>query len=217
MLEISGYYSLGIQFITGLIDMFGLLIKVPDNKLIFRDLLKVELGVQSIEFVFYMWMIYNFKNIKNITPYRYLDWFITTPIMLITFMAYLDNNNYTNINNFVIDNKNFIIKITFLNFLMLLFGLFGELNVLPYILAIFIGFIPFLYYFYLIYDKYYNNKEISQDKKFVFWFFFIFWSLYGISALMKYKTKNIMYNILDLFSKNGFGLFLVYILWKNRI
>jgi bacteriorhodopsin len=34
------------------------------------------------------------------------------------------------------------------------------------------------------------------------------WFIYGLAALMSYKTKNIMYNILDLFAKNFFGIYL---------
>ena len=92
----------------------------------------------------------------------------------------------------------------------------GETKQIDYKTGIILGFIPFIYYFKLIYDKY-INKEISQDKKNMFWFFFITWSLYGIAAFLSYDQKNTSYNILDLFSKNGFGLFLVYILQKNRI
>jgi len=97
MLQQSGYISLIIQFITGLIDIWGLHIKVPEDKNIFRDLLKVELGVQTVEFIFYAWMVKNFDKIDNITPYRYIDWSFTTSPMLITLMAYLDNTKKTSL------------------------------------------------------------------------------------------------------------------------
>ena len=105
MLLNSAYISLFIQFITGVIDIFGLNIPIPQDVNLFRDLLKIELSVQTIEFIFYIWMIYNFKNIKNITPYRYFDWLITTPVMLLTLMAYLDTNKLTNIIDFIKNNK----------------------------------------------------------------------------------------------------------------
>jgi bacteriorhodopsin len=216
MLYESAYISLIIQFITGTLDVWGLSINVPENKIIFRDLLKVELFVQTIEFIFYLWMVYNIKNVKNITPYRYLDWLITTPIMLITLSAYLDNNNYKTLDEYLKINKDFIYKIISLNFIMLLFGLFGELNYLNYNTSIIIGFIPFIVYFTMIYDKYIKNKNITKDKSYLFWFFFGVWTLYGVAAFLPYEQKNIMYNILDLFSKNFFGVFLVYVLWKNR-
>lgn len=216
MLYESAYFSLIIQLITGVIDVWGLNIKVPEDKKIFRDLLKVELGVQTVEFIFYSWMVYNFDKIKNITPYRYLDWIVTTPTMLVTLMAYLDEGKKNNLSDFLVKNKDFTIKIVTLNLLMLILGLLGELNKINYQNAIILGFIPFLYYFKLIYDEY-IYKNISKDKIRLFWFFFIIWSLYGIAALLPYNEKNTAYNILDLLSKNLFGVFLVYILWTNRI
>ena len=59
-----------------------------------------------------------------------------------------------------------------------------------------------------IYEKYakYSTRGIA-----LFTIFTILWALYGVAALMPYTLKNIGYNILDIFSKNFFGLFLVYI------
>ena len=178
---------------------------------------KVGRPKQIIEFIFYVWMVLNFSNIKNITPHRYYDWLITTPVMLLTLMAYLDNNTYLNLKDFIKNNSNDIIKIISLNCIMLLFGLLGELNYIDYNTAIILGFIPFIYYFNLIYKKYIYQKNLSLDKKGLFYFFIIIWSLYGIVAYLPYEKKNISYNILDIFSKNLFGLLLVYIIWKNKI
>lgn len=216
MLYESAYFSLIVQFITGIVDVYGLQIKVSDDKKIFRDLLKVELGVQTVEFIFYIWMVYNFSNIENITPYRYLDWIVTTPTMLVTLIAYLDENKKENLYDYVVENKTFIIEIVVLNLMMLIFGLLAELNYMDYKTGIILGFAPFIRYFKLIYDKY-MNKNSSDNKVKIYWFFFIVWSLYGIVAFLPYEKKNTAYNILDLLSKNLFGVFLVYILWKNRI
>ena len=216
MLQQSGYISLIIQFITGLIDIWGLQIKVPEDKNIFRDLLKVELSVQTVEFIFYAWMIKNFDKIDNITPYRYIDWSFTTSPMLITLMAYLDNTKKTNLIDFIVDNNAFIIQIVVLNLLMLLFGFIGELNYINYNTGLILGFLPFIYYYKMIYDKY-IIEGISKDKLILFLYFFVIWSLYGVVAFLPYEQKNTAYNMLDLFAKNSFGVFLVYILWKNRI
>ena len=144
---------------------------------------------------------------------------ITTPIMLVTLMAYLDNNRekYKNIYEYIKENKSFITEIVVLNSLMLIFGIIGELNYIDYKTGIMLGFVPFIYYYKLIYDKYVKDKDLSKDKKILFWFFFIVWSLYGIVAFLQYEQKNTSYNILDTISKNLFGIFLVYILWTKRI
>ncbi len=216
MIEKSALASLIIQFTTGIIDVYGLTIKVPEDKEIFRDLLKVELGVQTIEFVYYFWMVQNISNFENITPTRYYDWFITTPTMLITLMAFLDTPNSKNINIFIESNGQLILEVIVLNFMMLIFGLIGEFKGLDVKTSVTLGFIPFALYFQQIYSKYINEKT-SFDQKFIYWFFVFTWSLYGVAAFLPYETKNTMYNILDLFAKNLLGIFLVFILWTNRI
>jgi bacteriorhodopsin len=45
----------------------------------------------------------------------------------------------------------------------------------------------------------------------------VFWSLYGIVAMLPYTLKNTIYNVLDLFAKNFFGLFLSYLIVSNAI
>ena len=219
MLIISTYFSIIVQVITSIINLWGLHLNVDDNKKIFKDLLNVELFIQNIELVFYIWMANNLNIIQNITPYRYLDWIITTPTMLITLMAFLDkdkdNNKNNNLYNYIQKNKYFIIKIIVLNLIMLLFGLAGELKYLDYDSAIILGFIPFIYYFKLIHDKYIIKKTSSENVN-TYWFYFIIWLLYGIVAFLSYEYKNSAYNILDLFSKNFFSIFLVYLLWKNQ-
>lgn len=211
MLFESAYISLIIQFIVGIINIYGLNIDVPNDKMIFKDILKLEFGVQIIEFIFYGWMIINFNLIQNITPYRYFDWLITTPTMLIALTSYLSNENNTSLQEYISKNKMFIAKMIILNILMLLFGLAGELNYMDYNTAIIAGFIPFIYYFKMIYDKYLiNNKE--NNKIYIYWFFLTIWTIYGIAAFLPYEEKNIAYNILDLFSKNLFSVFLVIII-----
>lgn len=217
MLIQSAYASLTIQFITGIINFLGIRIKVPDDQTIFKDLLRAELVVQIIEFIFYIWMIRNLVRIDNITPYRYMDWMLSTPVMLITLVAFLEKRPYKSLKEFVQSNKSFVGSLVVLNLLMLLFGLLGELKMIDYNTAIILGFIPFVYYFKLIHDKYIKETDLSTEKTFLFWFFVTIWSLYGIVAFLPYNEKNISYNILDLLSKNLFGLFLVYTLWKRRM
>lgn len=216
MIEQSAYASLIIQFVTGAVDVFGLTIKVSEDKMIFRELLKIELGVQTVEFIYYLWMVKNITNFENITPTRYFDWFVTTPTMLVTLMAYLDTSNSISINKFIESNGQLIFEVLVLNMMMLIFGLIGEFKGLDVKTSVALGFVPFALYFQQIYSRYVNEKS-SFDQKFMYWFFVITWSLYGVAALLSYDSKNTMYNILDLFAKNFLGIFLVFILWINRI
>lgn len=64
------------------------------------------------------------------------------------------------------------------------------------------------------YNKIHDNSEIYHKQ--IYWFFFVVWSLYGFAAILPFIYKNIMYNVLDLFSKNVFGLFLVFYIFSRR-
>jgi len=213
--------SITIQLITGIIEIIALFIKVPSKFLFLQQMLLLEVIVQAIEGLFYMYWFYNFKTILNITPKRYFDWAITTPTMLLTLIFYLiylkykDSNISYNLNFFDLFNQEFytIIKIFILNWLMLLFGYLGEINLMPILLGVSLGFIPFLIYYYIIYKKYALSS--NEDGLNIFFYFFIIWSLYGIVAVLPYKIKNMCYNMLDIFSKNFFGIFLSYLLFTN--
>jgi len=69
-----------------------------------------------------------------------------------------------------------------------------------------LGFIPFLIYYYIIYEKY----ALTNDGLTMFFYFLFFWSLYGLVAVLPYKLNIMCYNILDLFAKNFFGIYLYY-------
>jgi bacteriorhodopsin len=215
--------SVVVQVITGFIEIGALFINVPTIYSIIRQLLLLELGVQFIEGVFYVWLVYNFSKIVNVTPKRYIDWAITTPTMLITLIIYLiylgkkEKNKIESESLFYLisDNKGVIIPVIILNWLMLVFGYLGEMKILPLLLGVFLGFIPFLIYYYLIYINYVHESK-SIKNNLLFWYFFFFWSLYGVVAVLPYYVKNSLYNILDLFAKNFFGLFLSYIIFSGN-
>ena len=215
--------SIIVQIVTGIIEIGAFFIKVPATYLLIRQLLIIELIVQFFEGTFYVWLAYNFTKVLNVTPKRYIDWVITTPSMLITLMVYLiylnnsveNNTNTTELELFAIlkDNSTIFISILLLNWLMLLFGYLGEMKIIPVLLGVFLGFIPFLLYYYMIYVNYVNEKTPGY---LLFWYFFFFWSMYGFVAVLPYYVKNSFYNILDLFAKNFFGIFLSYIIFFGK-
>jgi hypothetical protein len=217
MIYISGLFSLIVQLVVGIIDYVALNLTVDSNNILLMDLLQVELIVQIVEFSFYMWLILYLHNMsKNITPFRYLDWAITTPLMLITLSAFLshDGTTPTRLTDFLSNNASSVIKIVILNSLMLFFGLIGELGILNVYTSTILGFIPFVFNFKFIKDTF---LRVTNDifKISVFYWFVFFWSLYGFFAITSYTTKNTGYNILDIFAKNFFGIFLAYIIWTK--
>ena len=225
--------SIIVQIITGIIEIGAFFVKVPTMYLLIKQLLIIELVVQIVEGTFYFWLAYNFTKVSNITPKRYIDWVITTPSMLITLMIYLiylnkrDTNqiitglnkrieNKINDLNFVTlfkENINIFIPVVLLNWSMLLFGYLGEMKIIPVLLGVFLGFIPFVIYYYIIYVNYVTQ---TSSGGLLFWYFFFFWSLYGVVAVLPYYVKNSFYNILDLFAKNFFGIFLSYIIFFEK-
>jgi hypothetical protein len=171
--------------------------------------------------MFYFWLAYNFTKVLNVTPKRYIDWAITTPSMLITLMTYLiylnkmAENKTEALEFFTLfkENSNTFIPVLILNWLMLFFGYLGEMKIIPVFLGVFLGFIPFLLYYYIIYVNYVIQ---NTNGYLLFWYFFIFWSLYGFVAGLPYYLKNSFYNILDLFAKNFFGIFLSYVIFSGN-
>jgi hypothetical protein len=215
--------SIIVQIITGIIELITVLfIRSPPQYHIISELLYLEVIVQLIEASFYVWLVFNFNKVTNVTPKRYIDWGITTPTMLVTLIVYLIYLGYRNKNmdtsglsliGVVKDNFQSVSQILSLNWLMLIFGYLGEVNIISTVWGVFIGFIPFLIYYYVIYHKY---AVMSDQGLKIFWYFFFFWSIYGIAALLPYNLKNSIYNILDLFAKNFFGLFLSYIIITKK-
>jgi hypothetical protein len=109
--------------------------------------------------------------------------------------------------DFVKTHKENIIIIFVCNFFMLLFGYLGEIGAMDMSLSLLIGFIFFGMTFYTIYKNY---AIYSKDAMKLFYFIFTVWGLYGIAALMSPHIKNNMFNILDIFAKNFFGVYLYY-------
>ena len=79
------------------------------------------------------------------------------------------------------------------------------------------GYNIFGFDFKYIKDTFLPSRPGGEDKyknRLFNWFVF-FWGLYGVCAVMSYTYKNTGYNILDIFSKNFFGLFLAYTVWQK--
>jgi hypothetical protein len=147
--------SVVIQIITGIIQILTIFINVPRKFLFLKEMMLLEIFVQLVEGSFYAYWLYNFKNILNVTPKRYLDWVITTPTMLINlifyliFLQYNDKNISEQLNVISLYTKEFytITTVLILNWMMLLFGYLGEVSIIPVLLGVSIGFIPFLIYY----------------------------------------------------------------------
>lgn len=215
----SAYISLFIQFIIGLVSIHGILVPLSSKDGILNDIMMMELVVQFIEFSFYVWLVIQLSRMSfEVTYTRYFDWFISTPIMLLTtayFMEYLSSLNTENIVTVVTITAKYakeIITMITANFIMLLSGFLTEINLLHRGIAFVIGTIALCVSFYTLYDTFVGDNYINKG---LFYFMFTVWSFYGIAFLFPYVLKNTFYNYLDIFSKNFYGLFIYYFILKT--
>ena len=216
ILKYSFIFSIIFQIISIIITFNGNLIEVSENKKELKTGMILENIVQYIELTFYILMIVSLKHIKldNITIPRYLDWIITTPLMLLStiiIMKYFENNKNNTKQNTVYEiikkNKITLIKIFIYNLLMLLCGYLGEIGIISKFHSVLIGFLFFTLLFIEIYNNFVNNIYINKQ---LFVFIVTIWSFYGIAALLPNTLKNIFYNKLDIIAKNCYALFIYY-------
>ena len=209
--------SIIVQIITGLVSFNGIFLELPDKHKILNEILALETSVQVIELFFYVYFLRALavKYVHKMGSIRYFDWAITTPTMLLATIAYFKYEEYLEKNeekvltfgDFLKDNAQNIVIIVVCNFLMLLFGYLGEIGLIDMTLSIVLGFIFFAYTFYVIYRDYAIKSKKSLN---VFYFILAVWSLYGVAAIFSHHHKNNTFNILDIFAKNFFGLYLYY-------
>ena len=150
-------------------------------------------------------MIYLYADkltLGNVTPIRYLDWAFTTPLLLLSFVLV---TRYTSSEGSSVDLEA-LIYIIILNIGMLYFGYVGEKGQMNFWYAFFLGFACYSGLIYLLWDEYVKNED--EGAKTVFYIFAVIWGLYGMAYLLPMREKNIAYNILDLISKAGFGVYI---------
>jgi bacteriorhodopsin len=218
--------SIIIQFLTGVIALMGLFISLHPDDAILLDILKIELVVQVIEFLFYIFVLQGMaETVTGMAAARYFDWFITTPTMLFTTIVYFKYEEYKqnndknklhtplNIVDFIKENETNIKLIFVFNLSMLLFGYLGEIGVISFETGAVFGFFAFALAFENIYSNYAKNSLIGKNLYFVL---FILWAMYGIAYLFPSVAKNNTFNILDLFAKNFFGVFLYFKIKQQR-
>ena len=84
------------QILTLFIGISAQFIKLQPNQIILKQALALENIVQFIEGSFYLWFLYFYtKNVDlvDIAKYRYYDWYLTTPTMILSSIAYFAYNN----------------------------------------------------------------------------------------------------------------------------
>ena len=94
-------------------------------------------------------------QLENVTTIRYIDWFLTTPLLLVSFAFY---TAYSNDKRDGLDALP-LIYIIVLNTLMLVAGFLGETGKIGLYQGFFLGFAFFAPLMYFVYDKYVKDSE----------------------------------------------------------
>lgn len=138
-------------------------------------------------------------NWSEIITTRYIDWSMTTPLMLLALTLTLSNNIKKVVSVYL------ILLVFLLNYLMLYIGYLGEIGQMTRLWACILGFIPFVIMFGLIY-KNFVLPVYKLSNYIIFSIFVAIWSLYGVFYMMEKSVQNIGLNILDCLAKCIFGL-----------
>ena len=210
------------QIVTLFIGITAQFVMLDPKDIILKQALALENVVQFIEGSFYLWFILFYLNNvdkTDIAKYRYYDWVLTTPTMILSAIVYFQYNNLKHqdqeftLLEFLKSDKNKVLELFGYNFGMLAIGYLQEIGLVHIALSTFIGF----GFFFMLFIKIYNyNVKQSSTNYLIFYLMASIWSLYGIAAIFKFKLKNACYNILDIFSKNFYGLFLAYLVFSLR-
>ena len=175
-----------------------------------RHIMNLESSVSLVAGLVYAMFVEATKNmdmqqtiteheLQNITQMRYMDWAITTPLLLFTLLLFLTFNK----RSIPLSKLALIIG---LNYIMLLSGYLGETRTVSYQVGFITGTTAFLLMLGVIYVEFVG--ESSRVHNVVFTMFSIIWSLYGVAYYVNGVPKQIMYNVLDAVAKGLFGVFL---------
>lgn len=179
-----------------------------------RHILNIETAVSLIAGYFYSKFLEKIKMAEanntaidwaDLTVTRYIDWAMTTPLMLLALCMFLSHNVKKLVTLKVITG------VILLNYAMLYFGYLGETKYLDRVYSVILGFVAFFGLFYLIFTNYVAPKYVKTNYIF-FSVFTIVWVLYGVVYMFNEEYKNISMNVLDCIAKCfvGLGLWLYF-------
>lgn len=195
-------------FFSAYLVLFGytiitLIEAIRTPSLLVRHIMNIETAVSLIA-----GLVYGFLNeemrkpgadLNKITHIRYLDWSITTPLILLSVLLFYNGEG-------AVDYKTFV-GIAGLNAGMLYSGYMGETGAINKMTGGMVGFL----FFGAMLTLFYTCCIPKTQTPIVFFIFAFLWTLYGVAYYIEdIETKNISYNLLDISSKALFGI----VLWS---
>ena len=150
MVDFSFYITYVLLLTTGTITFIeALRTKIP----MVQHIMNLETCISIVGGYFYSVFLEKIKkmkemNWKEITKIRYVDWAITTPIMLLVFILALSFNSKTKI------KLHWYVLMVVFNYLMLYAGYLGEIGKLERMTASVLGFLAFLLTYATVFMQY---------------------------------------------------------------
>ena len=221
IVDVTTQISIYVQLAVGLIDIFGLTISVPDKHMVLKDILVLETIVQVVEFCWYFFVIQHLPQ-EEMAKNRYYDWIISTPLMLVSMFSYLlyeeqleknPDDPPIRLSTIIKNHGDSITQIILSNLAMLSIGYLYEIGQISQTLAFAYGFVFLLNTFSIIYIK---AGSKSNKGRIVFLIMFLLWSIYGVAFILPTSTKNSIFNITDLFSKNFFEVYITILAYNKK-
>ncbi|VVU94485.1 Bacteriorhodopsin-like protein [seawater metagenome] len=214
LLKVSFYVTFAFLVTTGTITFIE---SISTQNPLVRHALNLETCISIVAAYFYGKFMKKLKidetdlttlnneefDFKDINQNRYMDWAITTPLMLLVLLIVFGINA-----NGPMPSGKFFGLVLLLNYLMLLCGFasdvyYSQYNGTTHLL----GFIFYALMYGVIGHKYIFVANPVRDNNIIYYAFVIMWAFYGVFHGMGEKVKNIGYNILDLFAKCFVGIF----------
>jgi bacteriorhodopsin len=168
-----------------------------------RHIMNIETAVSLVAGLVYGYFYEEIQkpspDLQKIMKIRYIDWSITTPLILLSILLFYNGGGQ-------VDYRTFLL-IAALNGGMLYSGYLGESGVWSKMTGGVAGFA----FFGAMLALFYTCCLPAKGNPVVFYIFAIIWGLYGVAYYVEdEETKNMYYNILDITAKALFGV----VLWS---
>ena len=206
MIPFSFYITYVLLLTTGTITFIEAL---RNKNIMVQHIMNLETCISVVAGYFYSVFQEKLKKMKEIdwkelTRLRYIDWAITTPIMLLVLSLVLSFNTNTKI------KLHWFVLTVLFNYLMLYVGYLGETGMEKRTASI-LGFLFFFLTYGLVFMNYLT--KYNRDNWIIFSMYVLVWSIYGVAYHFEEERKNIIYNYLDLIAKCfvGIGLWIYYV------
>jgi bacteriorhodopsin len=214
--------TFAITFFAFLIVFFYVIANKKDENDNIEKIQFLEASILFIAFLSYL-VIYNVSDVIKGQRWRYLDWILTTPLLLGIFYLLAVEKGYE---KSIVSS---IVPAIVANTLMILFRYWAEFPETSPIygkytnneiknIFFFLSFLSLAVVFYYVYDWDNSLKNNGIDTEFLPYFFYIGWTLYGLFFLVKNEEiRQSAFDLLDLFAKPVYTVYLTDFIERNFI